>query len=468
MITQFKYVIFSYGLFLGWLLSFPYNGPVLSRLVSEHGTAIASFSLTYTVAPVVFLLIYPFLKIKEEHSKTMMIWSIHISLLGTLIIFITDPLFWYPTFTVMGIASVLFIIGWSYFYTMEIPIAKKIPVMALVIITGNLIYYVINLLNNVVPANILLLFMLTLLGGSLWTANKNGYKKQISIELEKEPFPIKLVFIFSIFLFAINLNGGLTFHSINPSFDQLFVVFFKYYSIVPYVAILILMYFYGTKLPMMFPVFLGITLLGLAYIFYGLIDENWYSYFIIETFMQAGWALLDLFLWTLFGLIASIYGRPLKISGYALLANLFAVFAGGVLSLRILNHLENPFLISSAIAIGIIFISLLIVPWINLTIERDLRNKLIKSTIQSTHPQESPSLSFNLPQYELLTPREKEVSDLLLHGYTNKQIAEMLHISENTLKTHSRNIYSKLNVANKRELLQLSFSSAHSMRPDKK
>jgi len=51
-------------------------------------------------------------------------------------------------------------------------------------------------------------------------------------------------------------------------------------------------------------------------------------------------------------------------------------------------------------------------------------------------------------------------TELLLQGYTNKQIAGMLHISENTMKTHTRNIYSKLNVANKRELLQLAFSSS--------
>ena len=51
-----------------------------------------------------------------------------------------------------------------------------------------------------------------------------------------------------------------------------------------------------------------------------------------------------------------------------------------------------------------------------------------------------------------LTDREIDVLRLVARGQTNKQIAEQLHISENTVKTHMRNILDKLHLQNRAEL----------------
>jgi len=48
-----------------------------------------------------------------------------------------------------------------------------------------------------------------------------------------------------------------------------------------------------------------------------------------------------------------------------------------------------------------------------------------------------------------LTPREGEVLQLVAQGATNKEIADSLFISENTVKTHLRNIMEKLHLANR-------------------
>ncbi|MCA1839386.1 MAG: LuxR C-terminal-related transcriptional regulator [Actinomycetota bacterium] len=50
---------------------------------------------------------------------------------------------------------------------------------------------------------------------------------------------------------------------------------------------------------------------------------------------------------------------------------------------------------------------------------------------------------------ENLTPREKEILGLLSHGFSNKQIAENLYVSEHTVRTHVQNLRSKLNVRSK-------------------
>lgn len=52
-----------------------------------------------------------------------------------------------------------------------------------------------------------------------------------------------------------------------------------------------------------------------------------------------------------------------------------------------------------------------------------------------------------------LTPKEREIFDHYLAGEAAKEIMETLNINENTLKYHNRNIYGKLGVASKKELL---------------
>jgi DNA-binding NarL/FixJ family response regulator len=53
----------------------------------------------------------------------------------------------------------------------------------------------------------------------------------------------------------------------------------------------------------------------------------------------------------------------------------------------------------------------------------------------------------------VLTPAEHRVVQFVMNGRTNAQIADALHVSEGTVKSHLHNIYSKLEVKNRRELI---------------
>lgn len=57
-----------------------------------------------------------------------------------------------------------------------------------------------------------------------------------------------------------------------------------------------------------------------------------------------------------------------------------------------------------------------------------------------------------LPDVPALTPREREVLQLVGLGYTNRAIAESLYISEGTVKTHVTHLLSRLNLRNRAQL----------------
>ena len=59
-----------------------------------------------------------------------------------------------------------------------------------------------------------------------------------------------------------------------------------------------------------------------------------------------------------------------------------------------------------------------------------------------------PVLASDVPE---LTRRELEILQLVAEGYPNAQLAEMLWVTEQTVKFHLSNIYRKLSVANRTE-----------------
>jgi two-component system response regulator NreC len=55
--------------------------------------------------------------------------------------------------------------------------------------------------------------------------------------------------------------------------------------------------------------------------------------------------------------------------------------------------------------------------------------------------------------YDLLTPREREILQLLAEGKTNKEVATVLNLSPYTVETHRGNILEKLNLHSVPELI---------------
>ena len=56
-----------------------------------------------------------------------------------------------------------------------------------------------------------------------------------------------------------------------------------------------------------------------------------------------------------------------------------------------------------------------------------------------------------------ITEREFEIIDLTISGFSNKDISDKLGITGRTVETHLNNIYNKLSIKSKVELLALAY-----------
>lgn len=54
-----------------------------------------------------------------------------------------------------------------------------------------------------------------------------------------------------------------------------------------------------------------------------------------------------------------------------------------------------------------------------------------------------------------LTPREEEIASLMGYGYSYAHIAELLVVSESTVRTHARNMYKKTGASSRKDVLEL-------------
>ena len=112
--------------------------------------------------------------------------------------------------------------------------------------------------------------------------------------------------------------------------------------------------------------------------------------------------------------------------------------------------LQNSFEIYAAI-IAIIFVTFGI--WLGIKLTKP-REKIIFQEVPI------PAATFTLNQTQLdalsITPRELEILTLIAQGLSNREIANRLFVSENTVKTHCSRAFDKLGARRRTQAVQLS------------
>ncbi|UNC91372.1 LuxR family transcriptional regulator [Candidatus Contubernalis alkaliaceticus] len=461
--------MWSLAVFFGWLLSFPFNGPVFQAVIFNRALD-GALGLYFTFFHALGLFAAAFLFRGRKLVKGLMVLSGALCLILTVILWFSSVGWWPFWLSFLGAASSFYIIGWGYRFTYLVTNEERLKFMAVVIILSNLFYVIINIVSAQAPAYLVYILSMTLLTASLCFAaalerediesckdiklDGQGEKQCLKVMDQLKEFPNALMIILTLFIFGLYINGGFMYSVIYPTFAE-FSRYTHFFRVVPYLAVLLVMWKFGGKVHRKLPVYLGASMLGLAFISFALLSDSLSGYIITEILIESAFGLLDLFIWTFLGVISLLYGTPYRMFGYGLSANVFAIFLGEVMGVRLMLVGEQYPMITAIFAASTIFLTFIIVPWLNDQMDRELLENT-KDVGKKVY--EKKVDAFNMDRFleeKQLTPREREILTLLFKGETNKVLAEQLFISENTLKTHLKNIYKKLGVSNKRELLSM-------------
>jgi DNA-binding NarL/FixJ family response regulator len=154
--------------------------------------------------------------------------------------------------------------------------------------------------------------------------------------------------------------------------------------------------------------------------------------------------------------------------GVGLSANILGVLLGGLIGNAITaadQQNQNPTLL----ALGVVCVTLVLLPPLHKRLTTLLKDHVYLTAITEMPIQEQARLIGEINITKKLTEREGEIAALLIKGKTYRMIAGELHVSENTVKTHVKNIYSKAGVKSRTELmhnlLDIRIPSSESLNP---
>lgn len=431
------------GLFTAWLWSFPMYGPLLTFVPGRINLLFLTFLLSHALGLLtyVFIIDYFYSKKKIKFKFELKLCLIFSSLIGFLTIFFPflSSAFLIPVMVIIGFLSGPVIVFFL-FYLSRVEENKRGRILGLIFFLAGIISIPFLLFPVAIWMYILNgIFLFS----SFLLLNVTGEKDTGSFSLEfekvKVSYWIGLILLIIMFYIGGGLMYSLSYNEIFSSLDSNFDFGFLFYM-----ATALPVGFFADKRGRKYLINIGLSFSGLGFLLMLLFTGDLLNSFSLGL-LQSGFAAMDLFVFlTLIDWTAHFKSR--KLIGAGLFFNVIVIFIsswsflGGYVG-NLISHAYIP-------AIGLFFI-LLMIPLLNIIKEtaplqqklNNLQNK--KLYIKSWYDKYS------------LTPREREVTNLLLDGNSTSEIVETLSISHNTLKTHLKNIYRKTNTGGQTELILL-------------
>jgi DNA-binding CsgD family transcriptional regulator len=193
-----------------------------------------------------------------------------------------------------------------------------------------------------------------------------------------------------------------------------------------------------------------------AFISFMLLERNASDYLVVDTLMLGACGIFDLFWWSIIGEMLEYTENPAKILGIGLSANVLGVLSGSALGMTI-TSIQLPSANVAVIALTVVCVTLIILPPLNQQLLILLKNHTYLAAYDRMSENQQTNIILGMKTLEELTVREQEVLEHILAGESNREIARALSISENTVKTHVRNIFSKYEVGSRAELISTLF-----------
>ena len=446
-------VAFSFS--FGYLLSFLFEGQVLYSLLDLHGVKASPYILTAIIAHFAGLFTCSIFVRSQVMAKTMMLLGMGLCLAATTPFFFNPSSLWLGGLIGSGYFSGCAVAAWGFFLRAFTPKNVRIRSCADVLIYSNLLMIAINVvaMNRAIYIGLSLSMLCLVIGMAfIWMLPVDQEDEQNKTLKNKTPGGIKNpLILLCLFIFIITINSGLMYQVINPAFDHL-TGLVSWYWAVPYIVALVIMRNLPMKAKRSRILYIGMAMIIGAFISFMLLGRNSSDYLIVDTLMLGACGIFDLFWWSILGEMLDYSDNPAQTFGIGLSANVLGVLCGGVLGMAVTSIGLSGAEIA-VIALTVVCITLVMLPPLNQNLVLLLKSHAYLAAYDNMSQSQQMDLVGQIKTLDPLTVREQEVLQLILSGKTNREIAGALFISESTVKTHARNIFSKYDVASRAELI---------------
>ena len=428
---------------------------MLYSLLVLYGADFQRYILAAIVAHFIGLFTCGLFVRSQLTAKSIMLSSMGLCLVVTAPFFFVPSILWVGGLIIGGYASGCAVAAWGYYLRAFTPNNRRIKSCADVLIYSNILMIIVNVVAiNLSPLTGLGLSMVCLVIGMafIMLIPVETENKKDKILKNKPHNNIKNpLLLLCLFVFIITINSGLMYQVINPAFEHL-TGLVSWYWAVPYIVALVIMRNLPMKAKRSRILYIGMAMIMGAFISFMLHQRNTSGYLIVDTLMLGACGIFDLFWWSILGEMMDYTDNPAQTFGIGLSANVLGVLLGGVLGM-VVTSIRLSGAEVAVIALTVVCVTLVMLPPLNNQLVLLLKNHAYLAAYDNMSQSQQTDVVRQIKTLNPLTSREQEVLQLILSGKSNREIAGTLFISENTVKTHIRNIFSKYDVGSRAELI---------------
>jgi DNA-binding CsgD family transcriptional regulator/MFS family permease len=445
----------GFSFLFAYILSFLFEGQVLYSLLGLSETGATGYILVTIVAHFAGLFSCGYLVHSPISAKYIMLGGMCVCITATAPFFFAPSPLWAAGLIVSGYVSGCAVASWGYFLKVFTSKNQRIKSCADVLIYSNIIMIAINVVAiHLSPFIGLALSMFCLVAGVafIWVLPVDT-RKIWREETESKPHGDikKPLMLLCLFVFVITINSGLMYQVINPAFEHLTGIVSWYWA-VPYIIALAVMRNLPMKANRSIILYVGMAMIMGAFISFMLLGRRTSDYLVVDTLMLGACGIFDLFWWSIIGEMLDYTENPVKVFGIGLSANVFGVLCGDVIGMAV-TSIQLPGAEVAVMALTVVCVTLVMLPPLNRQLVTLLKNHAYLAAYDRMSETQQTDIIQQTKTLEELTAREHEVLQQILSGKSNREIACTLFISENTVKTHARNIFSKCDVGSRTELI---------------
>lgn len=445
----------GFSFLFAYILSFQFEGQVLYSLLELRGTDADRYILAAIITHFAGLFTCGLFVKSQAAARSMMLGGMGLCLAASVPFFFAPSSLWLSGLIVSGYFSGCAVAAWGFFLRAFTPKNERIKSCADVLIYSNLLMIAVNVFAMNRPPFIgLSLSMLCLVIGIafIWMLPLGQENEQNKTFKNKTHGGIKnQLILLCFFVFIITINSGLMYQVINPAFEHL-TGLVSWYWAVPYIVALVIMRNLPMKAKRSRILYIGMAMIIGAFISFMLLGRNTSDYLTVDTLMLGACGIFDLFWWSILGEMLDYSDNPAQTFGIGLSANVFGILCGGVLGMAV-TSMGLPGAEVAVIALTVVCVTLVMLPPLNHQLVLLLKSHAYLAAYDNMSQSQQTDIVRQTKTLDPLTVREQEVLQLILSGKSNREIAGALFISESTVKTHARNIFSKYDVGSRAELI---------------